>query len=303
MMAGAVRGSSLAALMRIDRLARRPVEAAVRSSRTALVGEVERMVEVLVSGPFPELVARAIVEERLVERVATETLAATGNGRDETLEEAVERLVAGVVESPAFERALVRVLASPAVRQAATHEALSLGDEVADGVRALGERCDEAVDSRLRRWTRRAPAAPRLRRYAGFCSRFGALAVDTLIVDIAFLIGVGTFALVAGLVHRLPGAGVAAAVVGVAWTLMTVAYFAGFWTVTGRTPGMRLLGMRVLGPHARPPSALRSLARVVLAVVPLTLVVVLFDRRRRALHDLVTGTVVVRVDQRAGAGA
>ena len=303
MMAATLRRSSLAAQMRIDRLARKPVEAAVRSSRTAVAGEVERMVEALVSGPLPELVARTIVEQRLVERVATETLAATGDGSEETLEQAVERLVAGVVESPAFERALVRVLSSPAVRAAATTEVIGLGDEVADGVRSLGDRFDEALDTHVRRWTGRKPAEAPVRRYAGFCSRFGAVAVDALIVDVAFLVGVCTFALVAGLVHRLPSTGVAAAVLAAAWTLATVVYFTGFWTLAGRTPGMRLLGMRVVGPHARPPSPGRALVRLVVSLVPLTLLVVLFDARRRALSDLVAGTVVVRVDQRAGAGS
>jgi len=260
------------------------------------------MVEVLLSGPLPELVARSIVEQRLVERLATETLAATSDGREETLEEAVERLVASVVESPAFERALVRVLSSPAVRAAATTEVIGLGDEVADGMRSFGERCDEELDSRLRRWTRRAPAGEPTRRYAGFCSRLAALVVDAFVVDVAFLIGVGTFALVAGLVHRLPSTAVAASVIVAAWTLTTVVYFAGFWTVAGRTPGMRLLGMRVVGPHAQPPSPWRSLVRVVVSIVPLTLVIALFEGRRRALNDLVAGTVVVRVPQRAGAG-
>jgi uncharacterized RDD family membrane protein YckC len=78
-------------------------------------------------------------------------------------------------------------------------------------------------------------------------------------------------------------------------------YFALFWSTTGQTPGMRLLRLRVLGPHGAPPSVARSLLRVValtLAIIPAFagFLPVLFDSRRRGLHDMLARTVVVRRD-------
>jgi uncharacterized RDD family membrane protein YckC len=75
-------------------------------------------------------------------------------------------------------------------------------------------------------------------------------------------------------------------------------YFVGFWSVTGQTPGMRLMRLRVQARSGEPPSAARSLLRLaglILAIIPLGagFVPVLFDRRRRALPDFVAGTTVV----------
>src|SRR4051794_41865949 len=74
---------------RIERLARRPVAAAARSS-----------IDGVLAGPLPETVARSIVEHRVVERIAAEVLAASADqGRD--LEQ-VEWLVERVLQSDAL---------------------------------------------------------------------------------------------------------------------------------------------------------------------------------------------------------
>src|ERR1700758_44047 len=99
--------------MGIERLARAPVEAAVRSGRTAVAGEGGRGAGVLMAGPFPELVAHAIVEQRVLDRLAA----------DEELRESLDDLVERIVASPAFEHALTEVMSSPAVRNALRHEA------------------------------------------------------------------------------------------------------------------------------------------------------------------------------------
>jgi uncharacterized RDD family membrane protein YckC len=75
-------------------------------------------------------------------------------------------------------------------------------------------------------------------------------------------------------------------------------YFVLFWSTAGQTPGMRLMGLRVLTSGGTYPGVIRSLVRVIglgLAIVPLFLgfLPVLVDRRRRGLHDLVAGTVVL----------
>jgi resuscitation-promoting factor RpfA len=67
----------------------------------------------------------------------------------------------------------------------------------------------------------------------------------------------------------------------------------------GATIGKRLLGLRVTGPDGGAPSLARSAARAGLAVLALAalglpLLVALFTRSGRGLHDVVAGTVVVR---------
>jgi uncharacterized RDD family membrane protein YckC len=84
---------------------------------------------------------------------------------------------------------------------------------------------------------------------------------------------------------------------GVGWLLTAGAYFVGFWSATGQTPGMRFMRLRVATGRGAPPSVPRSLARfagLLLAILPLLagFLPVPFDARRRALPDYVAGTVV-----------
>ena len=88
------------------------------------------------------------------------------------------------------------------------------------------------------------------------------------------------------------------AIGSVAYVLWSVAYFVGFWSTTGQTPGARLLRFRVctygLGP-LKPRRALLRFAGLVLAAIPLFagFLPILFDDRRRGLQDILARTVVV----------
>ncbi len=75
-------------------------------------------------------------------------------------------------------------------------------------------------------------------------------------------------------------------------------YRVGFWSVTGRTPGMALLGLRLLRTDLQPIGfsiAIRRWALRVGSVLALGLgfLPVLFSTRRQAFHDRFAGTVVV----------
>jgi uncharacterized RDD family membrane protein YckC len=144
---------------------------------------------------------------------------------------------------------------------------------------------------------RRASPAPL---YAGLVTRTLAFAVDVAIVDVTALtvggvvaLGLSPFSLPATVQTVLLAAGAALAV---AWT---VGYFGWFWSVAGQTPGDRLLRLKVLRVETgRPPSASRAVLRVgalVLSAIPFCagFLLILFDGRRRALHDRLVGTVVV----------
>ena len=83
---------------------------------------------------------------------------------------------------------------------------------------------------------------------------------------------------------------------GFLWLAWTGLYFVAFWTVTGQTPGARLLGIRIVSDGERRLGIVRAFLRFVvmmLALAPLGagFVTVLFDDRRRGPHDMAAATV------------
>jgi len=145
----------------------------------------------------------------------------------------------------------------------------------------------------------RVPAPP----YGGLVTRTIAFAIDVLIIDAvalvtAVVVGLGLSALdlpsKVATVLAVVGAGLA-----VSWS---IGYFAWFWSVRGQTPGDRVLGLQVLDAGTgRPVHITRAVLRVfalVLSAIPFLLgfVMILFDDRRRALHDRLVHTVVVYRD-------
>jgi uncharacterized RDD family membrane protein YckC len=84
----------------------------------------------------------------------------------------------------------------------------------------------------------------------------------------------------------------------VAGLLFEAAYFAGFWSTAGQTPGMRLMHLRVVDSSGSVPGLGRSFVRLLglgLAILLLFtgFLPVLVDDRRRALQDFLAGTAVL----------
>lgn len=136
--------------------------------------------------------------------------------------------------------------------------------------------------------------------YAGLVTRTIALAIDAALIDgSAALVGV-VVGLAISILHIPSEAeAIVAAVAGWAWAVWSVAYFVLFWSTTGQTPGSRLMRIRVLDDRTRRPVApLRAAARfglLILAAIPLFIgyLIMLWDPRRRCLHDRLARTVVV----------
>jgi uncharacterized RDD family membrane protein YckC len=145
---------------------------------------------------------------------------------------------------------------------------------------------------------------PRVR-YAGIATRALALAIDVAIAQVIVLTGAAVLGLVASLVGELhlgpTGRWLAAAV----WALLIATYFVTFWSAAGQTPAMRMMGIRVTTDSGEIPGILRSIVRLiglVLAIIPFFagFLPVLVDDRRRALQDMLAGTVVEHADPPGG---
>lgn len=134
--------------------------------------------------------------------------------------------------------------------------------------------------------------------YGGVVSRAIALAIDAAVVQGTLLLVAALLALVASLVGGITLDGVEQLLAGAAWLTATAAYFVVWWSLDGRTLGLRAMQLAVITADGSPPSPMRSVIRVVwlgLCIVPLFagFLPALVDDRRRGLHDMVAGTAVV----------
>jgi uncharacterized RDD family membrane protein YckC len=137
------------------------------------------------------------------------------------------------------------------------------------------------------------------RPYAGIVSRAIALGIDAASLTVGFAVVSGVFGLILSLFTAVtidsPASILGAATV---WTIVVVIYFVGFWSLAGETPGMRLMALRVQNGTGEPPHVGHALVRfggMVLAMIPCFagFLPILFDDRRRGLHDMLGRTVVV----------
>ncbi len=134
--------------------------------------------------------------------------------------------------------------------------------------------------------------------YAGIVTRAVALALDAAIVQAVLLAGAALLALVWSLVSEVELGELGRVIAACAWGAAVAGYFVTFWSTVGQTPGMRLMDVHVETAAGETPGVGRSMVRVVglaLAIVPLFagFLPVLLDDRRRGLHDLLAGTVVL----------
>ncbi len=308
---------------RLGRMALGPAKAAARSGRDALNTEAERAIDGLLAGPMPETVARALVEHHVLERALAEWLEAMTAHQEQSLERerlarafehalaspelekrlsdaagspSAERFADRLVHSPAFKKALSSALESPEVRSAFARQTAGFGAEIAASLRTRTRRLDDRIEAVARRGTRRRSAEASS--FGGLGTRGLAIVVDLVLAHAAFLFVAGSVALIASLAGSLSSGWLAGTIAAIAWEVVVVAYFVGFWSTTGQTPGMRVVRLRVLAePSGTPPTVWRSVVRLIgliLAIIPFFLgfVPVLFDARRRALQDYVAGTVV-----------
>jgi uncharacterized RDD family membrane protein YckC len=254
------------------------------------------------AGSLPEDIAQSLIRHRVIERIGAELVASGELERIVTATLANARtleLTDRVLASDEMQHALRHVASSPELREAIAQQTTGLAEEVAGDVRASAVRLDDRAERVVRRSTRTDRPI-----YGGIVTRAIALAIDAAVATVLFMAVVGVTALIGSLVGGLRPEWLVGVLLSVGWSLVAGAYFVLFWSSTGQTPGMRLMGVRVRGPASDSLSIGRSLVRLVglgLAIVPMFagFIPVLFTERRRGLHDFLAGTVVVYDDVRS----
>jgi uncharacterized RDD family membrane protein YckC len=266
------------------RASRTRIESSVESVLTG--PELARILDAVLAGPLPEELAHILVERKVLERVAT-TMAA---------EIEIDQIVDQLLARPEVQAALMTAVGSEAthdlIKQALEQQSSSAASDLAQALRGQAV----ALDARIE--VRRPPAPPQ---FGGVATRAIALVTDAALIG---LIGVSISAmatLIASLVGSLRPAWLVGLILASGWSVLSVVYFAGFWSLVGQTPGMKLMHVRVRGPRGEPVSFARSVVRVVglaLAIIPCFagFIPALFDGRRRALPDLIARTTVEVVD-------
>ena len=141
-------------------------------------------------------------------------------------------------------------------------------------------------------------------RYEGLVTRAIAFALDGAVINGVAIAVAGVVALGVSILS-VPDAvdTVLLAVGGALWVTWSVGYFVVFWSTTGQTPGSRLMRIVVRraddGGILRPRTAALRVVYMMLAAIPLLagFLPILVDDRRRGLHDMLAGTVVVEAGE------
>lgn len=135
--------------------------------------------------------------------------------------------------------------------------------------------------------------------YVGLVTRAVAIVIDAVLVNlVAVVTGASIVLLMDTLGIPQQVRAIVAVISGGVYALWVVTYFVAFWTINAQTIGDRVMGIRVQHPdgtRVRPVRGLIRLGMLIVCAIPLGagFVPVLFDPRRRGLHDRVARTVVV----------
>ena len=135
--------------------------------------------------------------------------------------------------------------------------------------------------------------------YAGAVTRAVAFALDMALLNAVLFVAGTVTALIVGAFGEvsIDLDALTVALSAVIWWLVFSIYFSAFWSLTGQTPGMRVMGVRVMtaeGTSLRPRRSLLRVAGMVAAAIPIFagFLPILVNDRRMGLHDLIARTVV-----------
>jgi uncharacterized RDD family membrane protein YckC len=141
--------------------------------------------------------------------------------------------------------------------------------------------------------------------YEGLVTRGIAFGIDAAIIDLVAIVVAGAVALALSVLSVSKDSldTILIAVGGALFLAWSVGYFVTFWSTTGQTPGSRVMRITVRGADdgsiLRPRRAAVRFVGLVLAAIPLLagFLPILFDERRRGVHDMLARTVVVEAPE------
>jgi uncharacterized RDD family membrane protein YckC len=139
--------------------------------------------------------------------------------------------------------------------------------------------------------------------YAGFWRRAAALMLDGIILMIAIVPFAVVFGMLAGPGMRGQNPGAALGLLGLLYLIilaLSVGYHTYFVSRKGATPGKMVMGMKVITVTGEPVSVGRAVGRVFAhalsgMILYIGYIMVAFDVEKRALHDHICGTRVIRL--------
>jgi uncharacterized RDD family membrane protein YckC len=178
------------------------------------------------------------------------------------------------------------------------HSSGGIAGDARDAARSQAVGLDEWIARWVARLLRRDPPAQRPH-FGGAVSRFVAYVVDLGVSTGVFLLALAACSFAARIItgHSISWNrnDLLVTILYVAWLFV---YFAYSWGASGKSLGMALLGVRVVaadGTEAGPRRAvIRTLAfPLSFLLLGLGFTGILFQRNRRALHDMIAGTAVV----------
>jgi uncharacterized RDD family membrane protein YckC len=273
----------------------RAVESAAEEAMVAAVESeaVERAIARVLKGPMVEEAMNSALESEALKRALIEAI------DSEMVDEVWRRLLA----SDEAQRLVERIAEAPEIRAAISAQSVGMiedvGHTIGNGIRHL----DDGVELVARRALFRPRRAEPTDR-AGLVTRAAAFGLDALIVNLAFS-GLAAVAALIASAFTGNGNGVSDLVLALGtavWLTLGAVYLVGFWSLAGQTLGMRFLGIRldVDGKGLRLGRSLRRLVGMVLAAIPFFLgfLGILFDERRRAWDDRLSGVDVVYDEER-----
>jgi uncharacterized RDD family membrane protein YckC len=135
--------------------------------------------------------------------------------------------------------------------------------------------------------------------YAGIASRFAAFVVDAVVLTAIYLLILAAVNFVVSIVTGKPADLSRSDIwVVIGYGVWAFIYFAFYWGLNGRTAGGALFGLQVLREDGHDVSGRRAIGRTLafplsFLIVCLGFLGILLGDRRRALHDVIAGTVVV----------